>query len=181
MATLEFTPEGAPFSFNVDFEKKILRLVLLLFRVEFVRLGLLWNCGLFGVGQRLHKYAWFCGSSYLRVKEITNPGDLEVESLRLRCFIPGITPDLKRCTTLPGSFALMKVESCIVLCDLSFIFFFFFFFPWEENHFGLGWHFSKIVKSRITSLLWLDDTIWITLRMTIRSSWIYMLWLKWSL
>lgn len=147
MATLEFTAEGAPFSFNVDFEKKILRLVLLLFRVEFVRLGLLWNCGLFGVGQRLHKYAWFCGSSYLRVKEITNPGDLEVESLRLRCFIPGITPDLKRCTTLPGSFALMKVESCIVLCDLSFIFFFFFSSPGRKITLGLDDTSQRLLKA----------------------------------
>lgn len=76
-----------------------------------------------------------------------NPGDLEVESLRLRCFIPGITPDLKRCTTLPGSFALMKVESCIVLCDLSFIFFFFFPSPGRKITLGLDDTSQRLLKA----------------------------------
>lgn len=110
---------------------------------------------------KLHWYAWFGGSEVnLRVKEIQNPGNLEVESLRLSCFISEITPDFKRCGILPGSFPLMKVETCIIFLMKIF-------HPSppppplrrQINHFRLWWQFSKIVKRGITFLLWLDGIL----------------------
>lgn len=149
--------------------KRSLWFVFLLFCVGFVRLELFWNCCLLREGEKLYWYASFCGSeiildfmNYFRIYESRDSYGGEI-FLKLRCFISGITPNLKWSSTFSriGFCWFFPFKEGRNLCFSIKIYHFF----QETNHFGFWWHFSKIVESRIIFLLWLGGILWIILRM----------------